>query len=564
MQAIALCLSRYTILYVRLALGLTFLAAVTDRFGLWGPPGTSNVAWGNFDTFLAYTAQLNPSLPTAWIPTLGWIVTLAEVACGLALIVGFQTRRVAVVSGLLLLAFALGMIRGAGIKAPLSYSVFSASAGALLLATSAHNPVSIDRLRAWQTRKRPRQLYSQHLLARGTRTPERRTPMRTMLWLLSFALALLPAVPAIAQQGVTDTEIVMGCSASFTGPGALAFLSEQFTKFGIDLYFRVVNEAGGIHGRNVRTIYYDDGFKPQEAVANTKKLVEQDKVFAVLAPVGTASVATTLEYLEQNRVPLLFPYQGSTVTRGLKYVVYGTVLYDRQARIMVDYLVTQRKFKTFGVIYQDDEYGKAFLVAFEKHLGRHGLKLAAAESVKRGAPDVSAQIAKLRAAKPQVTFLVLTPVPGAEALKERQKIGWTDTVMVSSGPLTDERWLALAGEAAEGTEGLSQWPNPIRSDLPGVKQYRDHMAKFFPKNEPNQYSLDGYVSAMLFTEAAKRAGRNLTRDSLMAALDSIKSFETGVVPPITIGSDHEPLKQGFWVRMEKGRFTSLTDWLTSE
>lgn len=231
---------------------------------------------------------------------------------------------------------------------------------------------------------------------------------------------------------------------------------------------------------------------------------------------------------------------------------------------MIDYLVTQRKFKTFGVIYQDDEYGKAFLVPFEKHLGRHGLKLASAESVKRGAPDVSAQIAKLRAAKPEVTFLVLTAVPGAEALKERQKIGWTDTVMVSSGPLTDERMLALAGEAAEGTEGLSLWPNPIRSDRPGVKQYRDHMAKFFPKNEPNQYSLHGYVSAMLFTEAARRAGKNLMRDSLRSALDSIKSFETGVVPPITIGSDHEPFKQGFWVRMEKGRFTSLTDWLTSE
>src|SRR5215831_16117988 len=157
MQAIAPCLSRYTILYVRLALGITFLAAVTDRFGLWGPPGTSNVAWGNFDNFLAYTAQLNPYLPTAWIPTLGWIVTLAEVACGLALIVGFQTRRVAVVSGLLLLAFALGMIRGSGIKAPLNYSVFSASAGALLLATSAHAPWSIDTWRARHARQRPPQ-----------------------------------------------------------------------------------------------------------------------------------------------------------------------------------------------------------------------------------------------------------------------------------------------------------------------------------------------------------------------------------------------------------------------
>jgi thiosulfate dehydrogenase (quinone) large subunit len=156
MQAIALCLSRYTMLYVRLALGITFLAAVTDRFGLWGPPGTSNVAWGNFDNFLAYAATLNPYLPTAWIPAVGWGVTLAEGACGLALIVGFQTRRVAVVSGLMLLAFALSMTLSFGIKAPFNYSVFSASAGAFLLATSADNPWSLDTLRARHARTWPR------------------------------------------------------------------------------------------------------------------------------------------------------------------------------------------------------------------------------------------------------------------------------------------------------------------------------------------------------------------------------------------------------------------------
>src|SRR5207249_6170650 len=102
-------------------------------------------------------------------------------------------------------------------------------------------------------------------------------------------------------------------------------------------------------------------------------------------------------------------------------------------------------------------------------------------------PILSAQIAKLRAASPQVTFLVLTPGPGAQALKERQKIGWTDTVMVSSGPLTDEKYLGLAGDAAEGVEGLSLWPDPLTSDLPGVKGYRAAMQKYFDKNEPNRY-----------------------------------------------------------------------------
>src|SRR5215813_4694368 len=154
MKAIAPCLAQYTTVFMRLALGSTFLAAVTDRCGLWGPPGTRNVAWGNFDTFLAYAAQLNPYLPTTWIPAVGWGVTLAEAACGLALIVGFQTRKVAVGSGLLLLAFALGMIMGVGVKAPFNSSVFSAAAGAFLLATRSHDPVSIDRWRDRHTRNR--------------------------------------------------------------------------------------------------------------------------------------------------------------------------------------------------------------------------------------------------------------------------------------------------------------------------------------------------------------------------------------------------------------------------
>ena len=377
-----------------------------------------------------------------------------------------------------------------------------------------------------------------------------------------IAVALLAAAPAAAQQGVSDTEIVLGGSNSFSGP--LAFTGEQATKFGVDLYFKVVNDAGGIHGRKVRTVYYDDGYKPQEAVANTKKLVEQDKIFAVIAPQGTPPVVATMEYLEENKVPLLFPFQGSPVTRGRKYVFSGMTLYDRQSKMMIDYLVGQRGFKTFGVLYQDDEYGKAFLTAFEKDLGRHTLKMAVAESVKRGVTDVSAQIAKLQAAKPQVTFLVLTPPAGAQALKERQKIGWKDTLMVSTGPLTDERYLALAAEAAEGVEGLSLWPDPVTSDLPGVKLYREHMQRYFPKNEPNRYSIAGYFAAMMFAEGAKRAGRNLTRDSLMAAFDSFKGFETGILPPITIGPDHEAQKQGFWVRVENGRFKQLTDWLKSE
>ena len=383
-----------------------------------------------------------------------------------------------------------------------------------------------------------------------------------IIGVLAAALAVGSASLAAAQQGVTDTEIVLGCSNSFSGP--LAFTGEQATRFGVDLYFRVLNDGGGINGRKVRTVYYDDAYRPQDAAANTKKLVEQDKIFAVIAPQGTPPVVATLDYLEENKVPLLFPFQGSPVTRGKKYVFSGMTLYDRQSRMMIDYLVGERKYKTFGVLYQDDEYGKAFLTAFEKDLARHRLKLTAAEPVKRGATDVSAQVAKLQAARPEVTFLVLVPGAGAQALKERQKIGWTETVMVSAGPLTDERYLSLAADAAEGVEGLSLWPDPVTSELPGLRQYREVMRRYFPKNEVNRYSLSGYFAAMLFSEGAKRAGKNLTRESLITGLESVKDWDSGILPPITIGPDHETQKQGFWVKVEKMRFKTLTDWLKSE
>src|SRR5678815_5128386 len=182
-----------------------------------------------------------------------------------------------------------------------------------------------------------------------------------------------------------------------------------------DSYFRVLNDAGGVHGRKIRTIYYDDGYRPQDAVANTKKLVEQDGIFAIIAPQGSPPVVATLGYIEQNKIPMLFPFQSSTETRNRKYVFSGLVLSDRQSRMMIDYLAGPRKFKRFAALYQDDEYGKSFLTAFEADLGRHGLKLAATEPAKRAVTDVSAQIARVQVARPEVTSLARTRGPAARA-----------------------------------------------------------------------------------------------------------------------------------------------------
>lgn len=133
-------------IYLRLALGIGFLSAVADRFGWWGPPGTPNVAWGTFHNFLTYTAKLNPWFSGSWIRAIGWTATVCEACFGAMLVIGYRTRAASVGSGLLTLAFAIGMVCGIGIHAPLNYSVFAASAGAFLLAGAETYPLSLD---AW-------------------------------------------------------------------------------------------------------------------------------------------------------------------------------------------------------------------------------------------------------------------------------------------------------------------------------------------------------------------------------------------------------------------------------
>ena len=137
-------LHRFASLFLRVALGTAFLSAVADRLGLWGPPGTPGVAWGNVEYFMVYTGNLNPYLPDPLIPALGWLVTTAEIAFGVALLIGWRTREVAFGSGCLLLAFGMAMALTTGVKGPFDYSVFSASAGAFLLAAYPNGWWSVD------------------------------------------------------------------------------------------------------------------------------------------------------------------------------------------------------------------------------------------------------------------------------------------------------------------------------------------------------------------------------------------------------------------------------------
>jgi branched-chain amino acid transport system substrate-binding protein len=388
-------------------------------------------------------------------------------------------------------------------------------------------------------------------------------PKHKAVLLIVFILSLVIGLQtgAWAEPGVTDTSVLAGCSNSFSGP--LAFTGTEMIKYGTEVYFNHVNQEGGIHGRKLLMKTYDDAYDPTKAVANTKRLVEEDGVFCILTPQGTSPVFATLKYLEQRKVPLLFPFQGTPI-KG-KDVFTSFTSYPRETEIVVNWLVKKKGFKRIGMIYQDDKYGYLYRDQALETLKGMGMTLAAQESVKRGAIDLSAQMAKLGQADLDALMMILVPGPGAMAIKEAKKLGWTKTKLIASGPLSDERFIILSGGEGEGVWGFSYWPDPVHSQKPAMVEYRKQLEEYAPGHVANRYSLFGYFYAKLFAEALQRAGKNLTRGRLIKTLEGMKDWENGIISPVSFSKiDHAAQKDGFMVEVKGNVFKPITGWLSLE
>ncbi|NIQ38639.1 MAG: ABC transporter substrate-binding protein [Proteobacteria bacterium] len=385
-----------------------------------------------------------------------------------------------------------------------------------------------------------------------------------------FVVSLfLGSSPVAGETGVTADSILVGCSNSFSGP--LVYPGTELVNYGLEIYFKHINDQGGINGRMVKTQYYDDAYSPQKAVANTIRLVEQDGVFAILASQGTAPVFATIKYLGEQKVPLLFPFQGVPyegvaaidTALGGKYIFTSFTSYPLQTEIVMKWLVQKKNFKRIGMIYQDDKYGYSFRDPAKKLLGDMGLDLTAAEPISRKAIDASAQVAKLKAANLDAVLLVLTPRPGGMFLKQAHKVGWTESKLISSGPLTDEKFIILAGGVGESVWGLSLWPDPVNSKMPGVVEYREILEKYAPGHVPNRFSLYGYFYAKLFSEAARRTGKDLTRENLVKTLEKMKRWKSGIMSPVSFSpDDHKTQQDGFMAEVEGGVFKPISGWLS--
>ena len=392
-----------------------------------------------------------------------------------------------------------------------------------------------------------------------------------MMFVALIVLSVCLGRGMAAEPGVTDNEVKIGTSAGLTGP--IAVWGNRMSRLGPQTYFHFINEQGGVHGRKLTQVLLDDGYEPPRSVANHKRLIESDKVFALLLSMGTPTVSASLQTILDSKIPLIFPATGAHKWgydyRPLVFQVGAD--YWHMSAVMVDYVVKEKGLKKWGVFYQDDDYGKDVLNGTKTQLKKHGLEVVATETYKRGSIDVSGQVAKLKAAGVDVVMLGTVYREGAPFLREKEKIGW-DVQTVGIGPTATQTFVDLAGSSGLGH--LNTFSNPaVDSDRPGVAEFRALMQKYFPDEKTSEEALYGFIAAKTFVAGLQAAGRNLTRDSFIKGLESLKDYDNGITDVITFGpEDHQGVTASYISKIVEDtpepqtgnmryKYVQVTDWI---
>ncbi len=350
-----------------------------------------------------------------------------------------------------------------------------------------------------------------------------------------FALALATGNASAKQEvGVTDTTILVGSSAGLSGP--IANWGNNLSRFAPQAVFNEVNAAGGIHGRQILYKVYDDGYKPDRAMANVKKLIERDRVFVMFAQMGTPTNKATYKYVtEVKKVPLIFPATGAHIWGDpyKKYIFPAPNDYWQEAWIIIDYFIHTRGYTKIGSFYQDDDYGRDVHEPAKKRVEMHGLKLVGEEVYKSGQVDVSSQVTKLRQAGAEGVILGTVFISGSQFLREARKMGWN----VQAGgisPTGSQKMIDLSGSSAPGFVNTVPFPNMELSQVPGIIEYRRVISKYYPKAPFDDTTAWGYLGAKILVHMLELTGRDLTRENLIKAAETkFKNWDSGIVPALS-------------------------------
>lgn len=383
------------------------------------------------------------------------------------------------------------------------------------------------------------------------------SPMKRNLSILAASLAtlaLLSAHMALAEDGVTDTEIKLGMCNALTGNSAALGTG---VKAGASAFFARLNAAGGVNGRKINLVSYDDGYEPQQTVTQTKKLIEEDKVFALFGYVGTPTSSAILPQLAQTGVPFLAPFTGAEMLRHpiKKHVFNVRASYFDETEGLVERLTTDLGIKSIGVFIQDDAYGAAGEAGVLKALRKRDLTLTGRGTYTRNTVAVETGLAALMQAKPEAVIMVGSYKACAVFVKQARAGGFKPVFCNVSFVGTSALISALGGEG-DGVYISQVMPSPWDASVPVVKEYQDAM-KSTGQNDFDYTSLEGYVSAAVCARGLDQTGKDLTREGFLSALESLKTDINGLAVVFS-ATRHQALQDVYFTRVQDGKAVPIT------
>ena len=362
--------------------------------------------------------------------------------------------------------------------------------------------------------------------------------------------------------GVSAREIVIGSCSALEGPSR--FLGTQ-TVTGAKAYLNYINEQGGVNGRKVRLITHDDSYDPTKIEACFQELMSHN-VFALGFFVGTPTAVKYVPLAESNKIPLLGLFTGAqTLYTPLRHwVVNVRASYADETREQVDGLWDKLHFRRIGVIYPDDAFGSTVLEGVKTALTAHGAQPSAVASYVRQTTAMGGAIDTVRAASPEAVVLVGPSNTVAPILKQAHAKGWHPLFLTVSFVGTEDL-IERAGDDSDGMVITQVVPPYYLTDLKTVALYRRSLVKYFPSEKPNFVSLEGFVDAMVLVEGLNRAGRDLTREGLIHAIESIHHHDLGLGPELKLNyssTAHKGFSQVIPTVVRGGRAVPFTDWAT--
>lgn len=393
-----------------------------------------------------------------------------------------------------------------------------------------------------------------------------------MACVLSLAAGFGPRA-AHGEAGVTKNQIAIGMSTALTGPAS--FLGTSF-RTGVEAYLNAINAAGGVNGRKIRLIAYDDGYEPNNTVVNAAKLIRQDGVFCLLGNVGTPTTVAIKQMLADEKVPLFAPFTGAEALRApvQRYILHYRASYNQEVDTFVYGMVDVLKHKKVAVFYQDDAYGTAVLNAATAALQRRGLKPVALGTYTRNLEDVSKALDALMAARPDAVVMAGTYSACAKFITswKRQNLisgakGGKDPIFMNVSFVGPDRLASLLDKYGENVV-VTQVVPPFYTYFggaryPAVAEYDAAMKKYFPKTDLSFVSLEGYLATKVFVEILMRAGQNLSREGFIRTAEEIRDLDIQAGNKISFSNqNHQGSQTVYPTVIRKGAFYLIEDWNT--